>query len=640
MLNLRSLFRRNRNISPGGRRSDGALSPAGAQIVGTRINSYSPWGGSVFDDDISRTAIWSFAEIVSKTEFIHIRGKGEGMKHNPDPEIRLLLEQPNEYLTMQDIIAKLAVQYDMYNNAFCYVARNPATKKPSLLYPLDYSSVKLEQDSAHRLYCRFLLRDKEFIVPYSDIIHLRRHFGRDEFFGDGNAKPLANLMELLTTADQGAVKAIKNSAIINWILHFKQVLQPDDVKAHINTFASSYLSAEANQTTVLPDDPRYDAEQIKHESYVPNAEQTEKARARAYSYWETSDAIVTSKFTEDEYNAYYEKRCEPFIRQLATQMTLTFFSPADRARNNRIMPNASSLGYASLKTKLGLVDMVDRGAMLNNEWRDTFNMPPIPGGDVPIRRLDTAAIDGNSQPVANPNTGKETETMKDKPESLPESQTEEQPGERAAKEAAHRDWLFEVRAIQEEGGSAFVAEGDAIVFDTPALMYEDPEGHKYYEVICKGALDGADMSDVPMRYNHSKSFMIVGRHNEKRPNRSTVDFEISDAALHIRADLSKTESARQLHEAIKAELVTQMSFAFTVSEESYDPETRTRKIYKIKKLWDIAAVDTPAYDTTSIYARNRFTAEAEAAKRIADAADARKKAALADLDILLALTTD
>ena len=168
-------------------------------------------------------------------------------------------------------------------------------------------------------------------------------------------------------------------------------------------------------------------------------------------------------------------------------------------------------------------------------------------------------------------------------------------------------------------------------------MYESPEGVKYYEVICAGALDGADMADVPMRYNHSQSFMIVGRHNARRPSRSTVDFSIDRTRLHIRADLSKTASARQLHEAIKAGLIDKMSFAFSVLEERYDRETNTRYIVKIKRLWDVSAVDTPAYNTTSIYARDRFAADAEAEKRIADAADAQRKAAIADLDILLTL---
>ena len=37
--------------------------------------------------------------------------------------------------------------------------------------------------------------------------------------------------------------------------------------------------------------------------------------------------------------------------------------------------------------------MVDRGAMTPNEWRAVLNMVPLPGGDEPIRRLDTQVVD-------------------------------------------------------------------------------------------------------------------------------------------------------------------------------------------------------------------------------------------------------
>ena len=49
--------------------------------------------------------------------------------------------------------------------------------------------------------------------------------------------------------------------------------------------------------------------------------------------------------------------------------------------------------YASNSTKLAMVAMVDRGALTPNEWRFIFNLAPVEGGDVPIRRLDTAAVD-------------------------------------------------------------------------------------------------------------------------------------------------------------------------------------------------------------------------------------------------------
>lgn len=46
-----------------------------------------------------------------------------------------------------------------------------------------------------------------------------------------------------------------------------------------------------------------------------------------------------------------------------------------------------------------------------------------------------------------------------------------------------------------------------------------------------------------------------------------------------------------------------MSWAFTVAEESYDRETHTRTILKIKKVYDVSAVSIPANNDTEISAR-------------------------------------
>jgi hypothetical protein len=47
-----------------------------------------------------------------------------------------------------------------------------------------------------------------------------------------------------------------------------------------------------------------------------------------------------------------------------------------------------------MKTKLNLLNMVDRGALTPNEWREIMNLGPIEGGDKAIRRLDTAEVEG------------------------------------------------------------------------------------------------------------------------------------------------------------------------------------------------------------------------------------------------------
>ena len=67
------------------------------------------------------------------------------------------------------------------------------------------------------------------------------------------------------------------------------------------------------------------------------------------------------------------------------------------------MFEAANLATASMSTKLNLREMVDRGAMTPNEWRAVFNLAPLPGGDKPIRRLDTAVVEESEETVNDAN---------------------------------------------------------------------------------------------------------------------------------------------------------------------------------------------------------------------------------------------
>ncbi len=167
---------------------------------------------------------------------------------------------------------------------------------------------------------------------------------------------------------------------------------------------------------------------------------------------------------------------------------------------------------------------------------------------------------------------------------------------------------FEVRA-QDEG---MIVEGYAATFDQPAVMYEY-EKIEYKEVIARGAFDGAQMNDVVMNFDHQGKPIA-------RTKNSTLTLTIDDVGLKVRADLSGTEAGRTIYEEIKAGYIDKMSFAFTVADESYDKATHTRSINKVKRLYDVAAVSIPAYDTTSIQARSFFEAEAEKEKAEARAA--------------------
>ena len=154
----------------------------------------------------------------------------------------------------------------------------------------------------------------------------------------------------------------------------------------------------------------------------------------------------------------------------------------------------------------------------------------------------------------------------------------------------------------------YYVEGYATTFDKPYLLYEFEDGTKYYERIDAHALDGADISDVIMQYDHE------GRVFARQSNKTLILIP-DHRGLLIAADLGKTDLARGLYQDIEAGMINKMSWAFTVSEESYDRATHTRTILKIKKVYDVSAVSIPANADTEISARSFASRSYEAEKQ-------------------------
>lgn len=154
----------------------------------------------------------------------------------------------------------------------------------------------------------------------------------------------------------------------------------------------------------------------------------------------------------------------------------------------------------------------------------------------------------------------------------------------------------------ENNNEKMIVEGYAVVFDSPAT-------HGFTEIIDRNAFNGCDMKDVPLKYNHDDSHLILAR-----TRNNSLSLSIDDKGLLIRAELINTTSNIDIYKSIKAGLLDKMSFAFTVEEEKWDLSTDTRTILKIDRLYDVSVVDTPFYDTTSIYARALSTLDSEKKK--------------------------
>lgn len=355
------------------------------------------WNDNLYQSDIVMSAIRPYVNAIGKTVAKHIveTVKEDGsrdIKVNPEPYIRFLLENPNPFTTGQKFREQLATSLKINNHAFALIVRDE-NGLPTAMYHLNATMATTEYDSAGRLSIRFyFLNGKSFVFCYSDLIHLRGDVGiGHEFFGGSKVDQLLPLMEVIGTIDRGIVSAIKNSAVIRWLLKFTTSMRKEDLTANAKAFAEQFLGTETGYG-VAATDSKSEAVQIKPNDFVPNAYQTDRTIKRFYAALNTNEKIVTSAFTEDEWNAYYESQVEPDVIQMSDVFTQALFSRKKRSFGNRIIFEASNLATASMATKLSLKEMVDRGALSPNEWRGVFNMAPVPGGDVYIRRLDTAEV--------------------------------------------------------------------------------------------------------------------------------------------------------------------------------------------------------------------------------------------------------
>ena len=174
--------------------------------------------------------------------------------------------------------------------------------------------------------------------------------------------------------------------------------------------------------------------------------------------------------------------------------------------------------------------------------------------------------------------------------------------------------ITEIRAAEPaaDGSKSLVLRGRPILYATPTTIRD--ESGSYTEIIERGALDGADLSDVRLLYNHDLGKVPLAR------TPKTMSLALDDEGLTFEATLPETAGAKEVYEAVKRGDLSGMSFAFTVPDggDEYDARTNTRTIRQIAKVYECSVVPYPAYPTTSIEARSEraiATARLEAKQR-------------------------
>ncbi len=365
------------------------------QIVSEKGNGTFIYSGKIYQSDIVTACLAPYKKAVGKLSPLHVRKLKESTEIFPEPYMRFLLEEPNTLLTMQKTLEKIVSPLILSGNAFILIVRD-INGYPLELFPIPAVSAEAVYMNGE-LSLKFVYQNgKTYTHKYDDIIHLRMNMTENDLFGEPIMPSLSKLVNLVETIDKGMEKAIKNSNVIKWLIRFNSSMRPDDMEKQIKLFDDTYMDVDKGHSAVAHD-IKSDVQQVNFQNYVPNFPITESIRQRIYSLLGVNEKIVQGTFNEDEWNSFYESSIEPIALDLQNEFTRKLFTRKERSFGNKIIFAANTLSCASLSTKLQFVSMVDRGAMVPNEWRDLFNYAPIENGDKPIRRLDTALVEGGDE---------------------------------------------------------------------------------------------------------------------------------------------------------------------------------------------------------------------------------------------------
>lgn len=174
------------------------------------------------------------------------------------------------------------------------------------------------------------------------------------------------------------------------------------------------------------------------------------------------------------------------------------------------------------------------------------------------------------------------------------------------KEMLRRNYAFEVRAEQDDKRGAIIT-GTPIVYESKTDLFD------FFEIIDRGALDKADLTDVRFLVNHDTSKIPLARSRRNNEN-STMQLSVDKDGMKIRVDLDieNNAEAKALYSAVQRGDITGMSFMFAIREDSWedlDTDKPTRHIRAIDTIVEVSAVTFPAYEETDIQARNKKALE-------------------------------
>lgn len=358
-----------------------------APNMGGGNSFYAPFGDSVYASDIVVQSIRCKSNEFKKLEPRHIRVVDGAILSVEDSSIAKVLKRPNEFMTTADFLEKITIFLELNKNVFIYptyYTTKGGEKVYTGLYPLKPTEVSYMTNEAGDMFISMRFNNGfEHVLPVGDVIHWRKDFGLNDYFGGGmfGGDDNTGLLTMLKRYDQltqSIAKALEISCSINGMVKYNTYQgdeQLDKSKADFeerlkNNESGILFTDLSTEYTNIPRDVKLvDGETLKffYETIL---------RANG-----TSLAILNGDYTKSQKEAYYEHALEGDIKSLGQAFSKCLLTDREVSFGNEIVFYPNDINFMSMENKISALQAaLPAGIFTKDEARELLGYPPLPNG--------------------------------------------------------------------------------------------------------------------------------------------------------------------------------------------------------------------------------------------------------------------
>ena len=352
-----------------------------AQLINSYTNFITNYNAEIYNDLAVRSCVDTIARHVAKLKPVHIIQDDNGRNTQKSAINNLLANRPNIYMSTSDFLYKIASQLLYYGNAFVYIQKDDK-QNINGFYPVDFTSCELKEYDDN-LYLKFNFNNaKNIVIPYTDIIHIRRNYSTHDLLGQDAYKPLLETLTNLSKSRQSISNKVENGGKISGILKLSGMVSQPEWKTKAEVFADWFKSSNSKSGGIAAIDSTADFIPVSTKAESAEEAQLKYLQSEVYSYFGISESIVNGSYNETEWQAFYESIIEGIKIQLSQEFTAKVFTAKEKEYGNIIDFNSNRLTYASTTNKVNMVkELGALGLLTTNEARELFDLPPVEDGD-------------------------------------------------------------------------------------------------------------------------------------------------------------------------------------------------------------------------------------------------------------------